>query len=334
MKSRKKLALTGCALVLTLSAVIVISTNKNESTSKLTDATKKASKLKMGKKAFTTAEVRLVYEAIKENKIAPFIAYLEEGGDLATTVRVDGKEITLADAVVKHERLEFIHQAATVVPRTHQYHHDSKDIAINGKTAKLTEVAASVIAQSTNPLVPIIASVSKMAKPSFKKDVINLSKGSPQILSAAEIAATEILPQAVETCDQDQIRFLGDLGANPMVINTDGKNALGAAGKTKCFKALSYWKKEQNIDFDKKNEEGISGFDVLSKFKDPELQSFTDQLQDQEVREIASLKPKAPRVSFYKKRVTSGIIDPEALVEPELRPDEATETAEFSEFSD
>src|SRR5690606_27735831 len=185
-----------------------------------------------------------------------------------------------------------------------------------------------------NQLVPLIGAISKSSKPHLKSEMLNLSKDNPEVLSAIETAASEVLPEAVETCDQDQIRFLGDLGANPMDKNQKGSNALGAAGKTKCFNAISYWKKEQKIDFDEKNEEGISGFDVLSKFKDPELQSFTDTLQEEGVREIASLKPKVKRVSFYRKRVPSAIVDPEALVEPELRPDEATETAEFSEFSD
>lgn len=338
MKSRKKLVLAGCAVTLTLTAVVVISTNKKESTSILTDSSTVSGESKSSsKKKFTREEVKTVYQAIKENKIAPFIAYVKEGGDLSAVVTVEGKEITLAQAIVKHERLEFVHQVATHTSntlKTPEYNHESADIKDTEKKSQLSAVATGALSASANQLVPVIAAISKMGKPAFKKELLGLTKSNPDVLSAAEVAASEVLPQAVETCDQDQIRFLGDLGADPMAKNNKGANGLDAAGKTKCFKAISYWKKEQNLDFLKKNDEGVSGFDVLAKFKDPELQSFTDNLQEEGVREIASLKPKVKRVSFYKKRVTSGIIDPEALVEPELRPDEATETAEFSEFSD
>src|SRR5690554_306987 len=330
MKSKKKVAIAGCAVALTLSTAIVITFSGKETEDKVAEVHKdNSSKSKTGKKKATASsqEIRTVYEAIKENKIAPYIYYHEEGGSLNEVVEVDGRPMTLAEAVVHHERLEFIHKAAslTLDQASHHNHEKSQD-------------PKSLLSENKNdspsPLVPLLQVMAQTAKPEFKAKVLGLSKNNPEVMETMKGAASEILPEIVETCDQDQISFLGDLGANPMAKNNTGKNALNAAGQSKCLKAISYWKKDQKIDFDKKNEEGISGFDVLAKFKDPELQSFTDKLQNDTVREISSLKPKAKRVSFYKKRVPSAIIDPEALVEPELRPDEATETAEFSEFSD
>ncbi|MFA5583341.1 MAG: hypothetical protein WDA09_03925 [Bacteriovoracaceae bacterium] len=333
MKSRNKLILGGCAVLLTFSTAVLISTNQKKEN-------KQASATTHNKSPEIKIPASVVYEAIKENKLEPFEAYIKQGGSLTAEVDIEGKKVTLAQAIVEHERLEFIQKAVTLAPevKSHVYTHDSKEIKnANGALSQLSEVGGGIgtlSAAAANQLVPLIGAIAKSSKPNLKSEMLNLSKDNPEVLSGIETAASEVLPQAVETCDQDQIRFLGDLGANPMAKNQKGGNALGAAGKTKCFNAISYWKKEQNIDFDEKNEEGISGFDVLSRFKDPELQSFTDTLQEEGVREIASLKPKVKRVSFYRKRVPSAIIDPEALVEPELRPDEATETAEFSEFSD
>lgn len=341
MKSRKKLVIAGCAVAFTLSSVVIISTRNNDSSGKLVKTEKNqtsSSKNIKGVKSKPTVsaeQVKLVYEAIKNNQIEVFEKYLKAGGTLTETVQVDNKEMTLAEVIVKHERLEFIHKAATTIP-DHTYEHEVADIRedTQAKSHLSTELAAVALQASASNLAPIINAVAKMGNPKFKKDVLSLSKNNPEVLETAEVAASEILPEIVSTCDQDQIRFLGDLGANPMAKNDGGENALDSAGKSKCLKAITYWKKEQHVDFDKPNEDGVSGFDVLSKFKDPELQSFTDNLQDEAVREVASLKTKSNRVSFYKKRSAPSIIDPEALVEPELRPDEATETAEFSEFSD
>lgn len=330
MKSKKKVVIAGCAVALTLSTAIVITFTAKEKEDKVAEISKeKSSKSKSGKKKTTASaqEIRTVYEAIKDNNIAPFVSYLEEGGSLNEVVEVDGKSMTLAQVVVHHERLEFVQKAASITfDQTPNHNHE---ISQNPKSF-LSENKNG----SSSPLVPLLQVTAQFAKPGFKAKVLGLSKNDPDVMKTMKGAASEVLPEVVETCDQEQISFLGDLGANPMAKNNAGKNALNSAGKSKCLKAISYWKKDQKIDFDQKNGEGISGFDVLAKFKDPELQSFTDKLQNETVREISSLKSKVKRVSFYKKRIPSAIIDPEALVEPELRPDEATETAEFSEFSD
>lgn len=304
MKPNKKLIAAGCTMAITLCALVVVSTKNGKKDDVLVKNEKTI------KKTFSSKDIKVVYDAIKANDLVPFEEYINEGGSLNEIVEDNNEKITLAQAIVKHERVNFVHKVA--------------EIQLKDQKSQLANVSVS----EAQVLVPLVKAIVTSARPGFKKEVLNLSKKDPEVVKAVQGAATSILPTAVETCDQDQIRFLGDLGADP-------SKSIGAAGKTKCFKAISYWKKEQKFDFDKKNDDGVSGFDVLSKFKDPELQSFTDSLQkDDEVREIASLKPKEKRVSFYKKRVTSAIIDPEALVEPELRPDEATETAEFSEFSD
>lgn len=346
MKSKKKLILIGCTAVVSLSTVVVVSFKNNtpneEAASLLSQSPSVLEKSKSGKKVktFTSQDIKIVYEAIKENKIAPFEEYIKEGGSLNEVIHEGKTKITLAQAIVKHERLDFIKKAAEVAVNQTQlqvseYQYEAREVKAGNAVPVLADVATQLLKSSTSTsLAPVIQAIASSPNAKFKKDVLGLSKSSPEMVKAVEAAATTVLPEVVSTCDQDQISYLGDLGADPMASNNDGKNALSTAGKSKCFKAISYWKKEQNFDFDKKDENGVSGFDVLAKFKDPELQSFTDKLQDETVREISSLKPKEKRVSFYKKRVPSAIIDPEALVEPELRPDAATETAEFSEFSD
>lgn len=339
MKSKTKLAIAGCAALLTLSSVIILSNQDKKTQGKLTDSFNEVNlkNAKQGRSKIPSSaqEIKTVYEAIKNNQIEVFEKYLKAGGVLSEVVMVENKEMSLAEVIVKHERLEFIRRAAVIVPDQLEPF-EVADIRedTDAKSYLASSLPSVALQASANNLAPIIGAALKMGNKNFNKEILKLSKNDPQVLESAELAASEILPEIVQTCDQDQIRFLGDLGANPLTNNGEGKNGLASAGKSKCLKAISYWKKEQNVDFDKPNEEGISGFDVLSKFKDPELQSFTDNLQDEVVREVASLKAKTNRVSFYKKRSTPSIIDPEALVEPELRPDEATETAEFSEFSD
>lgn len=343
MKSKKKVAMAGCALAVTLSTTVIVMMSGKKVSDKV-GTNYEAFQTMSGKKKSTVSspqQIKVVYEAIKENNIEIFESYLEEGGSLNEVIEVNGSQMTLAEAIVHHERLEFIQKAASInvaqaSHTNHEFHQTPKNLSGDGHKDHLSESESASLSpgDSYSLLVPLLQVVARSAKPEFKKAVLGLLKTNPELVRPLKGAASEVLPEVVATCDQEQISFLGDLGADPLVKNNEGRNGIDAAGKTKCFKAISYWKKDQKIDFDKKNEEGISGFDVLAKFKDPELQSFTDKLQGETIREISSLKPKVKRVSFYKKRVPSAIIDPEALVEPELRPDEATETAEFSEFSD
>lgn len=320
MKASKKIQIiSGCVVALSIPAIILLNQGTSEKTSGIAKTEK--GKKPLATEGTTSPKVKVVFEAIKNNKVEVFEEYLSNGGKLDEVVYLENnQQVTVAEAIVQYERTDFI----------------QKVVAHNKKVTK-AEWQATVkegnISQTSLGL--LVGAVAKMGQPQVKKEFLDLVKEDAQVLAATKSVASEVLPEVVQTCDENEISFLGDLGADPLQKNTDGSSALVKASESKCFKAISYWKKDQNVDFDKKNEEGVTAFDVLAKFKDPELQSFTDTLQEDGVREIASLKAKpSNRVSFYKKRSAPSIIDPEALVEPELRPDEATETAEFSEFSD
>lgn len=110
----------------------------------------------------------------------------------------------------------------------------------------------------------------------------------------------------------------------------DGSTPLTLAADHDCLPMLSYWK-EQGADFKKKDGRGVSALAILKKKKDAALVAFAESF---EPRKVASVTPPVP--DFYKKRKIpkDQIVDHSALIEPEERPMEATETAEFSEFAD
>lgn len=109
----------------------------------------------------------------------------------------------------------------------------------------------------------------------------------------------------------------------------DGTTPLTLAAENECLPMLSYWK-EQGADFRAKDGKGRSALAILRTKKDAALTAFADSF---ETRKVASAKA-VP--DFYKKRKIpkDQIVDHAAMLEPEDRPLEATETAEFSEFAD
>lgn len=111
----------------------------------------------------------------------------------------------------------------------------------------------------------------------------------------------------------------------------NGQSALSLASKNDCLPMLGYWK-DQKADFRWKDGRGESALSILKAKKDAAIVAFVGSFES--ARKPASVG--AAEVSFYRKRSVpkDQMIDHTALIEPELRPDEAVETAEYSEFSD
>lgn len=114
----------------------------------------------------------------------------------------------------------------------------------------------------------------------------------------------------------------------------DGTTPLTLAADYDCLPMLSYWK-EHGADFKKKDGRGLTALDILRKKKDAALLAFAESFEVRKPATIIIAKgPVEP--DFYKKRaVPKDIVTKDSdLVEPGMRPEDANETSEYSEFSD
>ncbi len=111
----------------------------------------------------------------------------------------------------------------------------------------------------------------------------------------------------------------------------DGSTPLTLAAENDCLPMLSYWK-EKGANFREKDGRGLTALNILNKKKDAALAAFAESFIERKIATITVVK----KPDFYKKRKIpkEQIVDHAAMLEPEDRPLEATETAEFSEFAD
>lgn len=114
----------------------------------------------------------------------------------------------------------------------------------------------------------------------------------------------------------------------------DGTTPLTLAALNDCLPMLSYWK-EKGADFRAKDGKGMTALSILKKKKDAALSAFAASFEERKIATVTVVKP-APVPDFYKKRKIpkEQVVDHAAMLEPEDRPLEATETAEFTEFAD
>ena len=112
----------------------------------------------------------------------------------------------------------------------------------------------------------------------------------------------------------------------------DGSTPLTLAAEHDCLPMLSYWK-EKKVNFNQKDGRGLTAMAILKKKKDAALVAFVESFEPKRTIATAAAKKE---INFYRKRKIpkDQIVDPASLIEPEDRPFEANETAEFSEFSD
>lgn len=177
-----------------------------------------------------------------------------------------------------------------------------------------------------------------------KYDIMSLSiaKNNPELLNQLTLENPKydlsygdkgwsLLHMAAQMCSHKLTALLHEKGKLKWDQKAkDGSTPLTLAAQNDCLPMLSYWK-EQKADFNQKDGRGLTAMSILKKKKDAALMAFVDSFES---RKPASVKPE--EISFYRKRKIpkDQIVDHSALIEPEDRPLEATETAEFSEFAD
>ena len=244
--------------------------------------------------------------ALIKNDQAGFETWVRNGGDLfAHLPMIDGKKMTVAEGLAYFERTGFIkHLQANKIPFVKQ-NKDGKDDVL------------FMAMQKNNPEL-------------FEA----LMKENPDLTATYGEKGWTLLHYAAAGCNhklsavlQKEKKLTYDLKAK------DGSIPLNLAVQSDCIQMLSYWK-EQGADFKTKDGRGTTALSLLAKKKDAAMTAFYQSFEPKSAPKTAFVEPK--EINFYKKRVVpkDQKVDYSALIEPEDRPMDATETAEYSEFAD
>lgn len=241
--------------------------------------------------------------ALIKNDQKAFENYIKNGGDTQFKLPViDGTVYTVAEGIVYFERTSFL--------------------------TYLQGQKISFIKQDLKKDYDILSLSIKKNNPDLLEALMKEKASIDRTYGANEWT---LLHMASAQCSHKLITLLAPkLDWNKKA--KDGSTALTLAADHDCLPILSYWK-EHGADFKKKDGRGLSALDILRKKKDAALLAFAESF---EVRKPAAVIAKVSEPDFYKKRkVPKDIVTKDSdLVEPGLRPEDANETAEYSEFSD
>lgn len=245
--------------------------------------------------------------ALIKNDQKAFEHFMNAGGNLHDDLpKIDGETYTVAEGIAYFERAAFA-----------AYLHERKTPYVKQDENKAFDIMTLSISKNNPDLLKQLALENPKFPMAYGKNGWNLMH-----LAAAKCAhkLTPIL--------HDKGKLNWDMKAK------DGSTPLTLAAESECLPMLSYWK-EMGADFKAKDGRGRTALNILKSKKDAALVAFAQSFEP--ARTIASVtivKPAEP--DFYKKRKIpkDQIVDHAAMIEPEDRPLEATETAENSEFAD
>lgn len=245
--------------------------------------------------------------ALIKNDQTAFENFIKAGGDLHDNLpKIDGENYTVAEGIAYFERTSF-----------GAYLHTNKMSYVKQDEKKLFDIMTLAITKNNPELLKQLALENPKYDLQYGKHGYNL------LHLAAAKCAHKLTPIIHE---KGKLRW--DMKAK------DGSTPLTLAAENDCLPMLSYWK-EMGADFKAKDGKGRTALSILQNKKDAALVAFAQSFDP--IRTIASVtivKPAEP--DFYKKRKIpkDQIVDHAAMLEPEDRPLEATETAEMSEFAD
>lgn len=241
--------------------------------------------------------------AIIKNDQKAFEGFIKSGGKVdAMLPAIDGKNYMVIEGIVYFERASFIHYLKAN-KHAFLFIDSKKDYDI---------LSLSVQKDSSEMLKLFIDEKANLESKTYGKQGWSLMH-----LASLE-CATEVVP------------LLHKSGLNWNTKAKDGSTPLTLAAEKGCLPVLSFWK-EHRADFKSKDGRGLTALGILQKKKDAAIMAFAESFVEK--RTLASA-PAMP--NFYKKRKIpkDNLADRAHLIEPEDRPDDANETAEFSEFSD
>jgi hypothetical protein len=244
--------------------------------------------------------------SIIKNDQNAFEDYIAAGGKLGSNLDVEGGSYMVGELIVKYERLGFVKYAK------------SKNMEFDVDAKKAFDVYSLSVAKNNPEILTLLT---------HKKPNLTAKTYGAKNWSLLHMASSE--------CSHKVIPVLHKAGMNWNIKAKDGSTALTVAAEAGCLQALSYWK-EHGADFKAKDGRGMSALSMLSKHKDAAMMAFAESFMPK--RTIASVTVAAAPAepNFYKKRIIpkDQLANRADLIEPEDRPDDANETAEYSEFSD
>lgn len=248
--------------------------------------------------------------ALIKNDKTTFTKFIKSGGDVhAELPAIDGKTYTVAEGLAYFERVEFI-----------KYLQENK-ISFFKQSSDGSDDMLTLAVKKNNPE---LFKVLLKEKPDFTH---TYGKQKQNLLHVASSQCAHELTDLLHQNGKFDVHEKQKNGASAMTLAASGN----------CLPMLSYWK-EQKEDFAKKDGRGKDALSVLKKNKDAAANAFVASftpVAKPVARKPASVKPiKIP--DFYKKRKIpkDQLADHSALIEPEIRPLDADETAEYSEFAD
>lgn len=245
--------------------------------------------------------------ALIKNDQSAFENWVKNGGDLSAFLPViDGKKLTVAEGLAYFERTNFIAHLQTNKVKFVKQNKDGKD-----------DIMSIAIAKNNPELFTL------------------LMKENPDLKATYGDKGMTLMHLVSAGCAAKLTAILhGDKKLNWDMKAKDGSTPLTLAASSDCLAILSYWK-EQNADFKSKDGRGMTAISIMSKNKDAAMTAFLQSFESNRARLPVSAFVE-PEINFYKKRVVpkDQKVDYSALIEPEDRPLDATETAEASEFAD
>ncbi len=245
--------------------------------------------------------------ALIKNDQKAFENFINSGGNLHDDLpKIDGETYTVAEGIAYFERTSF-----------GGYLHTRKTPYVKQDDKKNFDIMTLSITKNNPELLKQLALENPKFNMQYGKNGYNLLH-----LAAAKCAhkLTPILH------DKGQLRW--DMKAK------DGSTPITLAAENDCLPMLSYWK-EMGADFKAKDGRGRSALAILKSKKDAALIAFAQSFEpSRTIASVTVVQPAEP--DFYKKRKIpkDQIVDHAAMLEPEDRPLEASETAEMSEFAD
>lgn len=243
--------------------------------------------------------------AIIRNDQAAFEKYINEGGRLGTKLEVDGGSYNVGELVVKYERTGFVKFVK------------DKDMAFERDLMKDFDVQSIAVNKNNPEILSML--IEGQAPSGFR------SYGDKD---------WSLLHMASADCSYKVIEVLHKAGLNWDLKAKDGSTPLTVAADAGCLQALSYWK-EQGADFKAKDGRGKSALGILNGNTDAAMMAFAESFTDRRNVAAVAMNQGQAAPNFYKKRAPKDIMARRGdLIEPEDRPEDANETADFAEFSD
>ncbi len=241
--------------------------------------------------------------ALIKNDQKGFESFINSGGNIhAELPEIDGKTYTVAQGVAYFERTSFA-----------KYLHEKKiSFALQNANADYDIMTLTIVKNNPGMLDQLV----------FENPKFEMSYGKK---------GWTLLHMASASCSHKLTAILHQKGKlNWDLKAKDGSTPLTLAAENDCLPMLSYWK-EQDANFNTRDGRGYSALSILKKKKDAALVAFAESFEARQPSSIVKAEP-----DFYKKRKIpkDQMVDHAAMLEPEDRPLEATETAAHSEFAD